>query len=478
MTAERPICVLVAALGGQGGGVLMDWFVAAAQLEGFPSQATSTPGVAQRTGATTYYFEVFPQTGLARRPVFSIYPAPGAIDLQVSFEPTEAARALSGGFVGPETTVITASQRIFSTSEKIRPGDGTIALTPILEALSSCAGKLAIIDLDEGVRAARCHPNAVMFGAIAASGVLPFSIETCRKAIKQSGVAVEQNLAGFEAGTRLPSLSIAATQKPPAEFSPPPADLKNEIQSLPEPVRPMAGHAATHLLDYQDKAYAELFLKRLGKVIEVDRQDMDYRLSVSVARRLAAWMGYEDVIRVAQLKTRPGRLASIRRDLAIGDDVPLKVHDFLKPGREELLDLLPAFSGGTKKGVQTGRGGAGLALKLKTSGPFGWATMRALASLRRWRRSTRRYDREHRMIDRWLKPVTDMAADDYQLACELADLAVWARGYGDVRSRGFAELDKLVGDNKHANAEMRPAYADEIRASLAAAYSDTETGLR
>ena len=56
MVADRPICILLGALGGQGGGVLADWLVEAAHHSGYPAQATSTPGVAQRTGATTYYF--------------------------------------------------------------------------------------------------------------------------------------------------------------------------------------------------------------------------------------------------------------------------------------------------------------------------------------------------------------------------------------------------------------------------------------
>jgi len=55
MTAPRPIAMLIAALGGEGGGVLTDWIVAAAAAQGFPVQSTSIPGVAQRTGATTYY---------------------------------------------------------------------------------------------------------------------------------------------------------------------------------------------------------------------------------------------------------------------------------------------------------------------------------------------------------------------------------------------------------------------------------------
>src|SRR5262249_43970756 len=70
---RRPITVLIAALGGEGGGVLTNWVVAAAARHGLAVQSTSIPGVAQRTGATTYYVEVMPTPAAelgGRRPVF------------------------------------------------------------------------------------------------------------------------------------------------------------------------------------------------------------------------------------------------------------------------------------------------------------------------------------------------------------------------------------------------------------------------
>lgn len=42
----RPITILIAALGGEGGGVLTDWIVSAAAQLDFPVQSTSIPGVA------------------------------------------------------------------------------------------------------------------------------------------------------------------------------------------------------------------------------------------------------------------------------------------------------------------------------------------------------------------------------------------------------------------------------------------------
>ena len=46
-TTERPICVAILAMGGQGGGVLSDWIVALAESQGWHVQSTSIPAALQ-----------------------------------------------------------------------------------------------------------------------------------------------------------------------------------------------------------------------------------------------------------------------------------------------------------------------------------------------------------------------------------------------------------------------------------------------
>ena len=75
-TTERPICIAVMAMGGQGGGVLADWIVELAESQSWHAQSTSVPGVAQRTGATIYYVEMLPPKA-GRAPILSLMPAPG-----------------------------------------------------------------------------------------------------------------------------------------------------------------------------------------------------------------------------------------------------------------------------------------------------------------------------------------------------------------------------------------------------------------
>ncbi len=78
--ARRRISIAIMALGGQGGGILTDWIAQLGELAGYRTQSTSVPGVAQRTGATTYYIEMFPWAAGDAEPVLALAPAPADVD--------------------------------------------------------------------------------------------------------------------------------------------------------------------------------------------------------------------------------------------------------------------------------------------------------------------------------------------------------------------------------------------------------------
>ena len=69
------------------------------------------------------------------------------------------------------------------------------------------------------------------------------------------------------------------------------------------------------------------------------------KLLKETARHLAVRMSYEDVVRVAQAKIAPARMQRIAHDELRAKDEPFSVHDFLKPGIEELTQLLPPAIG-------------------------------------------------------------------------------------------------------------------------------------
>ena len=473
MSAERPLCVVIGALGGQGGGVLADWLVEAALLAGFPAQATSIPGVAQRTGATTYYFELFPDKNPPTDPVFCLFPSATDVDLVAALEPTEAGRAMERGHVNARTTVITADERIFSTAEKVDAGDGTIPARPVLDALDQAAGKLLRLDMPTIGAGTAGRANAILFGAIAGSGVLPLGADDCRAAIEANGVAVESNLAGFHAGFESAREPVGPSTDPEPVFDLPPPGFEDDVAALPEALRPLVGHGLARLVDYQDGAYARLYLDRLRPFVDLDRS-ADHRLSYIVARCLAAWMSFEDIVRVAQLKTRPGRLARIRREVGLTDGAPLKVYDYLKPGREELVSLMPPALARLVPEAKGQDAGKGWRLRMPTASAFGYAVFKAVAGLRPLRRRGIRFRREQAAIEAWLEAVKTTLGHDPELARDVAELAIWARGYGDVRNGGMDRLTGLFGDLEDRLHNDREGLAAEIDAALAAARTDPD----
>ena len=176
--SPRPISILVAALGGQGGGVLTEWLVAAAAHAGYPAQSTSIPGVAQRTGATTYYVEVFPErvAAGAPEPVFSLYPTPGDVDVIIASELLEAGRTIELDYASPErTTLLASTHRLFAIGEKSAVGDGVFPRARLEEAARRSGRRLIAFDALEAARRARSEVNAVLLGALAAARILPMA---------------------------------------------------------------------------------------------------------------------------------------------------------------------------------------------------------------------------------------------------------------------------------------------------------------
>jgi len=460
---ERSITVLVAALGGEGGGVMADWLIEAATASGFPAQATSIPGVAQRTGATTYYLEIFPARREAlggREPVMALTPSPGNVDVMVASELLEAGRALQNGYVTPErTTLIASTHRIYATIEKMQMADGRFPQERVLEAARQLSRQAVLFDMRQLAQESGTVINAVLFGAMAGSGALPLAREACEAAIRRAGRGAEASLRGFAAGFEIAAGARAA----PAEVA----------RALPPETREILELGAERLRDYQGEAYAKLYRDRIASL-----GDADAKLIGETARELALWMSYEDIIRVADLKTRGSRFARVRREAGAKDAEPVVVYDHLKPGLEELASLLPPALGRRLAGWAERRGkldAFNVGMRVKTSGIAGYLLVRSLAWLKPWRPHSYRYVEEQALIERWLAAVRAAAARHTGLALEIAACAGLLKGYGETHRRGkssfLALLDALVENPATADPGEQAA---AIREARAAALADPE----
>lgn len=460
MTTQAPTArsILIAALGGEGGGVLAEWITALIRSAGFLVQATSIPGVAQRTGATTYYIEYCPVPAAElgdRRPVFALTPVPGQVDVMLASELMEAARAVQNGYVTPDrTTLIASAHRIYATTEKIAMEDGRFDAGRALKVLHDLSQRAIVFDMERASEQAGTVINAVLFGALAGSNMLGLDRTLFEAVIKGSGRAVGPNLKGFELGFSAARDGFA----PPAEGV--------AASTLPAPRHGALGVAArfpietqfvvesgyARCLDFQDARYAADYLAKVAALLAQDKalggSSRGWRLTREGARFLALRMTFEDVMRVADLKSRPSRFAAVRAETRAKDGEPLHITDYLKPGPEELCAMLPpAWAERVLRYVRA-HGGAHryhVGIHLRSHTITGYLMLRLLARLRILRRRSSRFEQESRLTERWWQAVGKAAAIDYAFAIEVAHCADLVKGYGSTYRRGVENFERVFG---------------------------------
>jgi indolepyruvate ferredoxin oxidoreductase, beta subunit len=367
----RPLRISIHALGGQGGGVLADWVVNMAEHEGWTAQSTSVPGVAQRTGATLYYVELAPPSD--RQSVLALMPTPGDVDIVIAAELMEAGRAIARGLVTPERTVLIASShRVFAIAEKSAMGDGVISPAKVLDAAERCSKRLILADFAAIAEQCGSVVSASLFGALAASGAMPFEREAFEDAVRRSGRGVERSLAAFEQA-----------------FSSRTVDMPAKTAPLPASAEALTRLGTERLTDFQDRAYADLYLMRIGAIATADAQlgghVEGHALTAAAARHLALWMSYEDAIRVADLKTRPERHERVRTEALAGRETVVHITEFMHPRIEEIADILPRRLGEWLLTRRWGEGWLTRARFVTTTRLSGFMLLWVLARFRRLR---------------------------------------------------------------------------------------------
>ncbi len=461
MSDARSIRIAVTAMGGQGGGVLASWIVRLGERAGYLAQSTSVPGVAQRTGATIYYVELFPEAqarNKGKAPVLALMPAAGDVDIVIAAEFMEAGRAIARGFVSDRTTLIASSHRDYAIAEKIAMGDGRQSTEAVRASAKKVARRFIEADMATAAADAGAVISAVLFGALAGAGALPISREIFEDTIKADGRAVEANLRGFGKG-----FELAATSAPHKTFSereennktgPSPAVrplLERMRKELPPELHSVVVKGLDRCVDYQSIRHAELYLDRLNEVVAADRASgagKNYRLSLIAARHLALWMTYEDSIRVADLKTRASRFHRFRKDVNAEEGQIIVVHEFLHPRVEEVCDILPA---GLARSILKGRLRRRLLMLLLGEGKRvpttklrGFLQLWVLSKLRFMRPRSFRFAIEDARIRQWLNWVIGYASVDYDTACEIAAMQRLLKGYGETFERGLANFNTIL----------------------------------
>jgi indolepyruvate ferredoxin oxidoreductase beta subunit len=504
-SAQRPITIAVLAMGGQGGGVLVDWIVDLAEHNGYLAQSTSVPGVAQRTGATIYYIELFALShlhGQTQQPVLALMPVPGEVDIVICSELMEAGRAMQRGLVTADrTTLITSTHRDFATLEKVVPGNGIADHQAVLSAAERHAQRFIQADMQALAKTSGSVISAVLFGALCGADELPFSTQAYEDTVQCAGVGVQASLRAFAAGTLAVAQAQAALPRVDAEdpMATAPQPLPQRAASAAvEPLRqrvekqfPVQAHAMLgaglqRVLEYQDIAYGSEYLDRMQTVLAADQQAggaaHGYAATAECARWLAVAMSYDDVIRVADLKTRPARFARVREEIGAPENEIVGTVEFFHPRLEEIYGLMPPKLGqwiertGWVRKLLVAAIGNGKRLRPHTLRDQ--LMLQAMAGLRRWRRHSLRHATETAHIQAWLDRVLMTLPVDYTLAVEVIACRRLVKGYADTHARGSSKFDQLMRAStllaSHAeaaaqlralrNAALQDAKGDALRA--------------
>ncbi|HEX2916055.1 MAG TPA: indolepyruvate oxidoreductase subunit beta family protein [Chloroflexia bacterium] len=551
--------VLLAAIGGQGGNVLIEWLFLAAELDGRRAQALSLPGLSQRGGGTTFYLEI---AGIAKscgdssrdaealeQVQFAQFPFPGRVDVLLGQELVELGRLVQGGYASRNTTVVASSQRVYTIGEKMPAFDGVFKSDKIIEATASMAGSISVIDTVELARQnglGELATNAILLGALSAvPGALPMSEKTYRKAIQAFGLAVDMNLQAFEVGRQyqlnfnrevqqfesapeqphggshktfemastipLPGSkeyrprasqtdgaadsggaadggsNKAPTGKPKRQINLTPirkdsdsgkkktldlpALIESRAQALPvrqrsqfkalsqevvekwpAPLHATLVEALYQTTDYQDAAYARRYLAMVKRVLEAEPQGESlYRLTDAYARTLAMRMTYEDAVRVAILKIKPGRLERIRRDMGVKPGQVLHVTDYLKPDMDEIYGIFPhalvspMLLLGKVSGVGQWLGKQHFTLQQhpETTTLRGYLTFRFLTWFKPLRLSSYRFKEEWKLLEKFTGLVVQYAQQNYASGLMVAESGRLVKGYGDTRRKMIAAMQRF-----------------------------------
>ena len=158
-------------------------------------------------------------------------------------------------------------------------------------------------------------------------------------------------------------------------------------------------------------------------------------------------MAYDDIIRVADLKTRATRMKRIDAEMGKSDAHVLRLTEYFHPRAEEIAGLMPAAMGARTQANPAlmarldkwfGKG-----RRLRTDSLRAFVMLHILGGLKGYRLRTYRHVLEVSHMDQWLRDC--LAPDDYTLRVELVKNHRLIKGYADTHARGLSKFDRVMG---------------------------------
>jgi indolepyruvate ferredoxin oxidoreductase beta subunit len=300
--------------------------------------------------------------------------------------------------------------------------------------------------------------SASLFGALAGSGALPFPREAFEVAIRAGGKGIEGSLRAFDAAysaaqaEAMPTSTVAVPAKTAPKATPALLaeweQLRARAEALPAPVSALALPGLRKVVDFQDLAYGAEYLDRVEAILPFDSADKEYALTAQSAKYIANAMAYDDVIRVADLKTRARRFDRIRAEMGVGEANLMQVTEFMHPRAEEIAGMLPAGLGqrvqGSAMSMRVLNRLFNRGRRLRSDGLWSFLQLYLVGGLRGYRRRTLRHAQEVAHLEAWLARAMAYLPSRYDLGVEMIRCRRLIKGYSDTHARGLSKFDRVL----------------------------------
>ena len=410
---DGPYGIVIAGIGGTGVVTLGALLGMAAHLEGKGISVVDQTGLAQKNGTVVSHLRI----AAAPNDISALKISVGGARLLLGCDMVGAGGrdVLDTARHGVTRAVISAHQ-IMTADFTCNP-DARFPGQALRDAISSACGDAATTFVEATKLATALvgdamASNMLLVGFAYQNGLLPVSADAIERAIELNGAAVDVNTDAFRYGRRCANDPSLVERILGSEASPATVD-------------DVIAQCAVALTEYQDKAYADRYMRLVDRVrrAEIERVPGETRLTEAVARSYFKILAYKDEYEVARLYA-DGRFEQRLREEFEGD-FTVKFH--LAP---------PLFA---KKDPVTGH------LRKRRYGPWVMAVFRRLAGFKRLRGTvfdvfgyTSERKMERMMIDDYEAMIAGLLGgltrDNHRVACELASLPQTMRGFGHIKA--------------------------------------------
>jgi indolepyruvate ferredoxin oxidoreductase len=413
---SQPYRIVIAGIGGTGVITIGQLLGVAAHIEGKSVVTQDAAGLAQKGGSTWSHVQIAQQAGAIHTSKVDLAKA----DLILACDGIVAAGQSTLALMREGQTQVVMNSHHAPTAAFISRPDWEFPAQQCESSIQRTVGqeRCAIVDaqsLAEQLLGDAIFANPLLLGVAWQRGLIPLTRQSIFLAMELNAVAVEKNKQAFDWGRRAaldPELLRRAPDTQPIRFLP-----RSSLESRIEKRK-------AFLSSYQNAQYAETYTEFVARVQSAEQAlGQGLRLTEAVMRGLFKLMAYKDEYEVARLHTDREFLDQIARDFEPG----YRIAHYLAP---------PLLSRRNLRGE----------LIKRRFGPWVRPLMSMLAALRFLRGSpldvfgyTEERRAERALIAQYRDCIesllSDLSAENLELAIQIAAIPDSIRGYGHVKER-------------------------------------------